>query len=206
MQLPSLYAIANVDTLSSPLDYIKKLIDADVKLIQLRAKNVSKKDFLSLAVKSIELANKKHTKIIINDDIQVCLETNSHGIHLGQTDICPIEARKRLGGKRIIGLSTHTIDHIKLAPLAALNYLALGPIFKSPTKQGHAEIVGVKTLALAVKISPLPLVAIGGINTINAKEVYQAGASSIAAISDLEKATNLKLQVEKYLEAFNSNA
>ncbi len=200
---PPLYPIANLQKDIDNLPYIYKLINSGIKILQLRAKEHSVEQLSALTNKVLDFAQKNNPNLIllINDFVEVVLKTNAHGIHLGQDDISPEEVRKILGPDKIIGFSTHTIQQIKTAPIEFLDYLAIGPIFDSPTKSGHAQLVGLEQLELAVKISPLPLVAIGGITLNNAKEVFKRGAQSVALVSELEKSGDLKKTISDFEES-----
>ncbi len=198
-----LYAIANIDRLQVPLEYIRLLLASGIQLIQLRSKGQSSKEFAKLARSAVILRDElcANARLIINDDPEICAAVAADGVHLGQGDQDPRSAREMLGPEACIGLSTHTLAQISDAPTDCLDYLALGPIFPSPTKVGHAEIVGLETLARACRISPLPLVAIGGINTQNARAVYQTGVSSIAVISELQNAEDMSSTVAQFSRA-----
>lgn len=187
MRLPALYAIANIDALSEPLDYIRVLIRSGVSLLQLRAKDVDLRTLRELAKSSLEeISNQESkSKLIINDHIALCKEVGAHGVHLGQEDQAPEVARQLLGPDALIGLSSHTIEQVSSAPFSLLDYLAFGPVFSSTTKVGHAEICGSEKLSEVAKLCPLPLVAIGGITRENVGEIFSAGAESAAVIADL---------------------
>lgn len=205
-ELPPLYGITNVETAADPLDFTERLLRAGVKLIQLRAKKSSRREFVDLSRAVISLRNKlqpdaaSRSAIIINDEPEICLETGADGIHVGQEDPSPVEARRLLGKTALIGLSTTELAHIASAPAAVLDYLAFGPVFTSPTKQGVEA--GLEQLARAAAASPLPLVAIGGITAERAREVFRAGAASAAVISDLEQATDIPARIAAYSAAF----
>lgn len=186
--LPPLYAIVNVDTLSNPLEFVKNLLSAGIEILQLRAKETAAMEFLSLACQVVTLREKLSPKclIIINDSVSICEQSGANGVHLGQEDIDPRLARKILGDHRFIGLSTHTLEQVEEAPANILDYLGFGPIFPSPTKFGHAAVLGVAAIRDAVKKSALPLVAIGGITIENVDNVYRSGARCVAVASDLK--------------------
>lgn len=191
MILPKIYGIINYNDENSHL-LLKQFIDSGIKLIQIRSKNISEEKIEKLCKKALEIrdATNKDVKIIINDYVSICKKLNADGVHLGQGDGDITAAREQLGPKAIIGLSNHTLEQLNKAKeiSKALSYLALGPIFQSETKQGHAELVGTKNLKEATKLHSLPIVAIGGINKENIDSVFSAGASSVALISELKKA------------------
>ena len=129
------------------------------------------------------------------------IETGADGVHLGQGDSSPAQARAALGPNAIIGFSTHTLAQVEAAPLSSLSYLAFGPVFASPTKSGHAEVNGLDELDRISKSIKMPLVAIGGISPENAEDVFRSGASSVAVISALRAAPSLPNAVENFRAA-----
>ena len=202
--LPALYAIANIDDHSDPLSFVTRLFEAGVTLLQLRSKTYSQPAFKSFIESVLELRNGLNytevPKVIINDYPTLCVETGADGVHIGQEDGSISTARDLIGPNALLGVSTHTERQFKTALKQAhkLNYIALGPIFESKTKQGHAAVVGIEQLKSICKSSTLPIVAIGGITTKNGKEVYRAGATSIAVVSDLAEASHLRNTVSTY--------
>ena len=186
-QFPLIYPIT--DTRLSGLSHlaqVEKLIDGGAALIQLRDKFASPQVFFEDAKKAIAAAHNRNCKIIINDRADIALTLNADGVHLGQDDLPPAAARKILGAKAIIGFSTHNLAQIAAAKNMPLDYIAVGPIFPTITKENADEIVGLENLQKWRRtISAIPLVAIGGINRQNFRAVLQAGADSIAVIGDL---------------------
>ena len=192
LELTPVYSIVNVDTQANPAAYLATLVSSGAKLLQIRWKNSSPTDISGLVHFALHLPvpNSNSPVIIINDSVELCRATGAHGVHLGQTDLRPEKAREMLGPEAIIGYSTHSLQQVADAPTDALDYIALGPIYLSPTKSGHADPVGLDILATACKTCPLPIVAIGGITEANVGSVYRAGARSVALISALESTTN----------------
>lgn len=190
--LAALYAIVNIDEQPEPYIFVENLLSAGVSLVQLRNKTLSQTQVSKIITKILTLRQRyKNTKILINDSVDLAKACGADGVHLGQTDECPKVARAALGPAAIIGLSNHSLEQISQAPFEQLNYLAMGPVFHSITKSGHAAEVGLEKLAEAVRISKLPIVAIGGINKQNIAEVFKTGIASAAVISDLRNVENL---------------
>jgi thiamine-phosphate pyrophosphorylase len=163
-----------------------RLIEAGAKLIQLREKRLSPKEFYSETLAAIEIAHEKGVKIIINDRVDISLLAGADGVHLGQDDLPPVEARKILGPDAVIGFSTHNIDQVREARELPIDYIAFGPIFPTSTKENRDPVVGLDALKQVRQlVAHLPLVAIGGINAENLRSVLTAGADAVAAISDL---------------------
>ncbi|MBL7661700.1 thiamine phosphate synthase [bacterium] len=214
MNLSPLYAILNLGSVENPYEYGCKLLDqsssATLKYVQIRSKAaLPDQDLFDFCQRLISYRQSKpelqDAKIIINDRVDIALAAHADGVHLGQDDLPEEIARKLLGPGKIIGLSTHTNKQVTKACLTAIDYLALGPIFRSATKQGHAEIVGLETLKEICQRTSLPVVAIGGINATNAKTVYAAGAASVAVVSDLyENRETLHTLLGNYQLAFGN--
>ena len=174
--------------------FAENLLASGVELIQLRNKMLSRSKCLEICAEILKLRLKyQAARIVINDCVSIAKELSADGVHLGQNDECPLVARQALGKEAIVGLSNHSLEDIRNAPVDSLDYLALGPIFPSKTKSGHAEVVGLELLGKAAKISPLPLVAIGGITLDSARDVFLAGAQSCAIISDLSSVSKYDL-------------
>lgn len=187
--IPRLYPIINIDTCLNPLELVSALVRENISLIQLRSKKIERESFLEMAkkVKEIIKNNSAQTKLIINDDIEVCIAIKADGVHLGQEDTPINKARALLGNGNIIGLSTHSVGQVTQSNLTETDYIGFGPIFPTTTKENPNPTVGTEILQNVVKISNKPIVAIGGINSRNAKTVFNSGINSVAIIGDLEK-------------------
>lgn len=203
MSLPNsgLYSIVNVDNLDKPLERVALYLEHQIKLIQLRCKKPFERNLPQLATEAVKLAEQHSCTLIVNDYLDIAARSGAHGVHLGQEDQSPRIARQILGSEAIIGLSTHTIEQVEAAQSEPVDYLGFGPVFQSPTKSGHAEVTGTEKLQEACKLSHFPIVAIGGINSKNVKEVYQAGAQSAAVISSLENCEDLAAEIKCFNKA-----
>ncbi len=185
--LPKIYPITDCKISGlSHAEQVSRLIEGGAELIQLRDKDLSSGDFFNEAEKALSIARKKKVKIIVNDRVDIAYCLNADGVHLGQDDLSPVEARKILGKKAIVGFSTHNIKQAIEAVKLPIDYLAVGPIFQTSTKANPDKIVGLENLRLIREaIGAFPLVAIGGISMKTAKEVLLTGANSIALINSL---------------------
>ena len=190
--LPKIYPIT--DSRIARLTHAKqvcKLIEGGAKIIQLRDKHASAADFYESAKEALEIARKKDVKIIINDRVDVALTLKADGVHLGQDDLPPERARAILGKQAIIGFSTHNLAQAIEAANLSIDYLAIGPVYATRTKENPEKIVGLEGVKkVREAIGDFPLVAIGGITSENFLAVLAAGASSVAIISDLLSDTN----------------
>ena len=189
LQLPRIYPIT--DRRLSGLSHreqVARLTDGGATLIQLRDKEDEPRNFFNDAIEALRIARSAKARLIINDRVDIALAINADGVHLGQTDT-PVEAARRLlGANAIIGFSTHNLEQVKSALDLPIDYLAFGPIFPTTSKENPDPIAGVSQLAAAKRlVGSLPLVAIGGIGSINLSQVFAVGADSAAVLSAVLK-------------------
>jgi thiamine-phosphate pyrophosphorylase len=185
--LPKVYPITDTRLSGLPhIEQVMRLIRGGATVIQLRDKDASPREFYHQAAAALQVARNHSAKLIINDRVDVALALKADGVHLGQSDL-PVEAaRSLLGEDAIIGYSTHDITQARLAATMPLDYIAFGPIFRTLTKQNPDPVAGLDALReVRASTGSLPLVAIGGVNRINAAEVFGAGADAVAMISEL---------------------
>lgn len=158
-----------------------------VELLQLRAKDSQPQEVLALAaaIKDARNAAGSSCILILNDRADLALLAGYDGCHLGQQDLSIAGARRILPSPKILGLSTHNAVQLKAAAESSADYLAVGPIFATATKENPSPVVGLNTLRELRRLSTKPLVAIGGITRTNAHSVLDAGADSVAIIGDL---------------------
>ncbi|MGD0416195.1 MAG: thiamine phosphate synthase [Terriglobales bacterium] len=123
--------------------------------------------------------------MIMNDRADLCLAAQYDGLHVGQDDLLPESARRIIGPARWLGVSTHNPEQLAEADKTTADYLAIGPIFATTSKANPDPVVGLEGLRRARELTRKPLVAIGGITRANARSVIEAGADSVAVISDL---------------------
>jgi thiamine-phosphate pyrophosphorylase len=157
-------------------------------LIQLREKHLSPREFYSAAKEALDVARERKVRLIINDRVDIALALGADGVHLGQDDLPPAAARRLLGERAIIGFSTHSVEQARRAASLPVDYLAIGPIFRTSSKENPDAVVGLEGLRRVRRAAgSVPLVAIGGITLETAPEVIAAGADAIAVISLLLK-------------------
>jgi thiamine-phosphate pyrophosphorylase len=197
MQLPRLYAIIDAEVCRAhsitPAEMASQLVVAGVILIQYRDKPGSPQEILanSAAIR----AAAPTAALIMNDRPDLAALATFNGVHLGQSDLPPADARLILGPNALIGLSTHTPNEVELANQTPIDYLAIGPIFSTLTKQDADPPVGLEGIRRARALTTKPLIAIGGITRVNGSSVLAAGADSIAVISALFSPTESVEQV-----------
>ncbi|MET0751783.1 MAG: thiamine phosphate synthase [Pyrinomonadaceae bacterium] len=207
LKLPKIYPITDTRiTKLSHAEQVLKLIEGGATLIQLREKRALPKDFYEDARKALEIARAERVKIIINDRVDIALALKADGVHLGQDDLPPDEARRILGDEAIIGFSTHNLEQVAEALKLSINYLAIGPVFPTKTKENPDEIVSLDGVKLVREtIGDFPLVAIGGITFENFREVLRAGAGSVAVIGNLlSEPDKIGEKMKKFVEVSES--
>lgn len=184
-ELPIIYPLTDCGPNSrSHSQQVANFLELGCSFIQIREKNAGSAVFLEQAEQAVEAAGHFGAKIIINDRVDIAKISGAAGVHLGQDDLSPVEARGILGNSAIIGLSTHTLEQAKAAAGSPVDYIAFGSVFPTVTKKDAETVTGLDLLAeVRLATGNIPLVAIGGITAENAKSVIDAGADSIALIS-----------------------
>jgi len=203
--LPSpLYAILDTSFSKgrSPITILREFLAGGVKLVQLRAKELSSADFFSLAKEARQLTREAGAFFIVNDRSDIALACNADGVHLGQDDLPLHAARKLLGSDKVIGISTHDLDQARSAELNGADYIGFGPIFGSTTKDTGYTPRGLEMLREVKQAVKIPVVAIGGITEKNVAEVWEAEADAAAIISDLMGAENAAIKVNTILRNY----
>lgn len=191
MRLPPLYPI--LDAAFLPADatrgeilagLVTGLAEAGVGILQYRNKQGSDADILR-DTETIRMAAPASLRLILNDYVDLVAETGFGGVHLGQTDMSPGEARALLGSEVIVGISTHNETQLRVAALEPVDYIAIGPVFATASKANPDPVIGIDGVGLALRLTEKPVVAIGGITLENVTEVWAAGADSVAVISGI---------------------
>lgn len=178
------------------------------RFIQLRSKHASSGAFLASCADLVERAHKAGAIVIVNDRADIAALSSADGVHVGQEDLDPASVRKILGGSAIIGISTHTQAQVRASSRLPVDYIAVGPLFGTSTKDTGYPAVGTALVGEAAAMiraadSMTPIVAIGGITLERAREVIEAGAASVAVISDLLSTGNPEARVKEYLRALS---
>lgn len=186
---PALYAIIDPALTPDIVGYARKLIDVGVQLIQLRDKRGSARKIHEQARELMSL-QASGVRIILNDRPDIAAIAGAAGVHVGQDDLPVEDARKICKAPLWVGVSTHNLHQFRDAEASSADYIAVGPVFRTDTKENPDPLVGLEFIRTARKLTRKPLVAIGGISLETAPEVYAAGADSIAAIKDLAAAGN----------------
>ena len=186
IHLPRLYAILDASYFSDNqilFSTAEELLAGGVTLLQYRNKSGNAREMLEQAR---ELKRRLDgAKLIMNDRADLCLAAGFDGVHVGQEDLSPEGARKVVGTTIWLGVSTHNPGQIEKADKTLADYIAIGPVFSTSSKANPDPVVGLEGVRQARALTRKPLVAIGGINRANCRSVIEAGADSVAVISDL---------------------
>jgi thiamine-phosphate pyrophosphorylase len=164
---------------------VAEAVAGGVTMVQLRDDATPAPDLVDLARRLVALLAPVAVPLIVNNRLDVALAAGAHGLHVGQTDTPPAEARRRLGPGPILGLSITDPAQIAAVDPGAVDYLGVGPIFATSTKPDAAPAMGLAGLAAARAATALPIVAIGGIDAASATAVIRAGADGLAVVSAL---------------------
>jgi thiamine-phosphate pyrophosphorylase len=186
-ELPKLYPVTDRRLSGlSHAEQVARLIEGGAAFIQLREKHLSPREFYSEAGEALKVARARGAKLIINDRADIALALGADGVHLGQDDVPPEAARALLGERAVIGFSTHSVEQAIAAARLPVDYIAVGPVFATKSKENPDPVVGLEGLRrVREAVGSIPLVAIGGVTRENAPSVLAAGADSVAVISAL---------------------
>ena len=201
LALPPLYVILDAALLpSDPIALTTKLLDAGARLFQYRNKTAPARELLHASQALCLTVRQYGGTFLVNDRPDIACLAGANGVHLGQDDLSVSAARELVGNENVIGLSTHNLRQLTAAVASDADYIAVGPIFATGSKENPDPLVGVDFIRQARKLTRKPLVAIGGITLERAREVIDAGADSIAVIRDILAAKNPAARVRQYLE------
>lgn len=157
-------------------------VRAGVKIIQLRMKHATREDILREGREMRRVTEGTGTLFIVNDDPAIAAEVGADGVHVGQDDISPSEVRTRFPMLKVVGLSTHNIDQVKASVSQPIDYIGVGPVYATPTKDIPDPTLGLDTMARMIAAAAHPAVAIGGIDATRLKDVIAAGARNYAVV------------------------
>jgi thiamine-phosphate pyrophosphorylase len=194
---------------SSETDYASKLAEAGVRLLQYRNKTATARRLLESSQALARTLSPRGVRFLVNDRADIAALAQADGVHLGQDDLAVEQARRLLGPEKWIGVSTHNLEQFERAAATSADYVAVGPVFATASKSNPDPVVGLEFLRQVRRLTPKPIVAIGGITLDRAAELIESGADSVAVIADILKAPNpferARLYV-KTLEAANQAA
>ncbi len=197
---PTLYAIMDAVWLrTSELAFAELLAESGVELIQYRNKQLPTRTLFQITQGLVSNVQPRGVRVIVNDRPDVAALTGAGGVHVGQEDLPVAAARMICGPESWVGVSTHSIDQIRAAAMTSADYIAVGPIFSTMTKQRPDPMVGTELLRCARGLTAKPIVAIGGITVERAEETFLAGANCVAVAQDLLAAADPRHRAKEFL-------
>jgi len=197
---PTLYAILDPSLLAVPSAQFAGMVAvAGVQLIQLRDKNSPAAKLYSDATELVASLAPRGVRLIVNDRPDIAAMAGAAGVHVGQQDLPVSEARRICDAPCWVGVSTHNLEQLREADATSADYIAVGPIFPTSTKENPDPVVGIDFLRAARRLTRKPLVAIGGITIESAADVFRTGADSVAVIRDLLAARDPAGRASEYL-------
>lgn len=199
--LPPLYAILDPEQVKGrpASSVLAALLKGGAAIVQLRAKNLTAREFLELALEVRRQTAAAGCRFIVNDRADIALLSDADGVHLGREDL-PLLTARNLMGKKLIGVSTHDPAQAREAEKDGADYIGFGPIFGTSTKETGYSARGLEMLREIRRAVRLPIVAIGGIQESNVESVWRAGADSAAMISEIMTAEDVDEKVRRILK------
>jgi thiamine-phosphate pyrophosphorylase len=187
ISLPRLYGIADASSFPDAAALYRRceeLAAGGITLLQYRDKTGNARQMLDQA-RELKRRLGNSVKLIMNDRADLCLAAGFDGVHVGQHDLSPEGARKVIGPRLWLGVSTHNPEQVREAEATSADYIAIGPVFATTSKAKPDPVIGLEGVRRARELTRKPLVAIGGITRANCRSVMEAGADAVAVISDL---------------------
>lgn len=188
------------------MQQVEESLKGGVTLVQLREKHLSFQEFLEEAKEMKELCRKYGVPLLINDNVEICIESGADGVHVGQKDMEAGAVREKLGKDKIIGVSARTVEQAMAAQNAGADYLGVGAVFSTSTKE-DAKPLDHEILKAITKAVDIPVVAIGGISSENVSQLKGTGIDGVAVVSAIygkenpkEAAENLKALVSEVVK------
>ncbi|MDD7220663.1 MAG: thiamine phosphate synthase [Clostridia bacterium] len=181
-------------------EVVKESLDGGVTFVQLREKHLDQEHFLQEAKELKQLCHEYHVPFVINDNVDIALEMDADGVHVGQSDMEAGDVRAKLGPDKIIGVSAQTVEQAVLAQKRGADYLGVGAVFHTSSKD-DADDVSHETLKAICDAVTIPVIAIGGITQQNVQELSGSGICGVAVISAIYAQKNIKKASEDLKKA-----
>jgi len=185
---------------TSEMAFAEMLAECGVELVQIRNKKASSRDLLQISARLSTFFKRQGVRLIVNDRPDLALLADAGGVHVGQNDVDVEVAREVCGSDRWVGISTHSLEQVRRANATSADYIAIGPIFPTSTKEDLEPVLGVECIRAARRLTSKPLVAIGGMTLDRVPEVFQAGADSVAVARDLICATDPRRRTQEFVQ------
>ena len=180
---------------------LQRVLTAAAPAIQLRERDLSARELMTLAREVQALTASHRSQLLINDRIDVALALEGVGVHLRSNSLPVPVARQMLGAQRLLGISVHAVEEAVQAESQGVDYIVLGPIYATPSKQMFGPPLGIHTLEKACKLVRVPILGIGGVTAARAREMRRAGAFGAAVITAILSATDVESAASELLDA-----
>jgi thiamine-phosphate pyrophosphorylase len=184
----------------SAAECAQELADAGVRLLQYRNKAGSSRQLLNSSKKLSSVLLPRGVSFLVNDRSDIAFLAEASGVHVGQEDLGVEAARAVIGKRKLLGVSTHNLEQFQHAAATSADYIAVGPVFSTSTKANPDPVIGTEFIHRVRPLTEKPIVAIGGITLERAAEVIEAGANSVAVISDILRAPNRGMRARQYID------
>ncbi|MEE3678566.1 thiamine phosphate synthase [Bacillus safensis] len=199
-QLSVYFIMGTANSMRQPLDVVNEAIQGGITMFQFREKGenaLQAEEKKQLARQIQALCQEANVLFIVNDDVQLAIDLDADGVHVGQEDANAQDVRQRIGNK-ILGVSTHNLDEVKQAIKDGADYVGMGPVYPTETKKDTRSVQGVSLITEVRRHGlQIPIVGIGGITYDNAAPVIQAGADGVSIISAISQSADPKKAAEK---------
>jgi len=203
--LPRLYVILDAALLTIPeTECARQLVDAGVRMLQYRHKAASPRELLEGAKRLSAALVRQAVTFIVNDRPDVASLAGANGVHVGQEDLGVEDARAVVGPGKLVGISTHNRAQFEQATATSADYIAVGPVFSTSTKENPDPVVGTGFIRRVRPLTDKPIVAIGGITLERVADVVRAGADSVAVISDILRAPEPGKRARQFIETLEA--
>jgi thiamine-phosphate pyrophosphorylase len=180
---------------------LQRVLTAGVPAIQLRERDLSAKELVTLAREVQAMMGSRRSQLLINDRIDVALALEGVGVHLRSNSLPVSVARQLLGAERLLGISVHAVEEAVQVEAQGVDYIVLGPIYETPTKQMFGPPLGIQTLEKACRLVRIPIIGIGGVTAARVREMRCAGAFGVAVITAVLGAVNVESAARELLDA-----
>jgi len=180
---------------------LQRVLTAERPTIQIRERDLSARELVALAREVQAMTVSRRSQLLINDRIDVALALEGVGVHLRSNSLPVTVARKLLGAERLLGISVHAIEEAVQAEAQGADYVILGPIYETPSKQLFGSPLGIHTLEKACRLVGIPIIGIGGVTAARAHEMRDAGAFGVAVIRAILGAADVESATRELIDA-----